>query len=244
MKLKSFAVTTLAASLATASSVPAMAETPPEEQRGAVIGALVGGVAGGPFGAGVGAIVGGGLIGNLVATHRERGELEVSLAETEAAWRAGRAEITRLAGTVMDLDADLQRMVDLNAVAFKRPQLGVQFRTASAEVEEHFEPMLERVAKVLARNPDATVSLAGHADRRGDSRYNHELSLKRANAVKAFLVEQGAGSAQVIVAAYGETRSLKGPGVGEGRTHPDTHSFDRRVVVDIDLDVTSQLATR
>ena len=244
MKLKSVAATAFAVSMTVASAAPAVAETPIEEKRGAMIGAIVGGAAAGPIGAGVGAIFGGGLVGKLVATTRQRGELEVDLAESNAAMRAGRTEIARLSGTVRDLDADLQKMVQLNAVAFKRPQLGVQFSTASAELEAHYEPMLERVAAVLARNPDATVSLAGHADKRGESRYNHELSLERANAVKAYLVEKGAASAQVIVAAYGETRSLSGTGAGNAKTHPDRHSFDRRVVVDIDLDVTSQLATR
>ena len=62
--------------------------------------------------------------------------------------------------------------------------------------------------------------------------------------MKAYLVEKGAQSAQVIVAAYGETRSLaekdkEGSGVAR-----DAHFFDRRVVVDLDLDVPGHLATR
>lgn len=245
MKLKSIAATTLAASLAVASAAPvAAAEGPPEEKRGALVGAIIGGAFGGPIGAGAGAIVGGGLIGNLAATHRERRELQVELAGVTAAATASRAEIARLSGTVQDLDTDLQKMVDVHEVTFKRPQLGVQFRTASARVEPHFAPMLDRVAKVLARNPDATVSLSGHADQRGDAKYNHKLSLERANAVKAYLTAKGAKSAQVIVAAYGETRSVAGSGAKGNGVSRDALFFDRRVVVDVDLDVTAQLATR
>ena len=102
----------------------------------------------------------------------------------------------------------------------------------------------ERTTKIGVRSSGASWRIAGHTDQRRDANYNHKLSLERANAVKAYLVEKGAQSAQVIVAAYGETRSLtekdkKGSGVTR-----DVHFFDRRVVVDFDVDVTAQLTTR
>ena len=45
---------------------------------------------------------------------------------------------------------------------------------------------LEPVVKVLQRDPDATVRVEGHADKRAKStrEYNQRLSERRANAVR------------------------------------------------------------
>ena len=57
-------------------------------------------------------------------------------------------------------------------------------------------------------------------------------------------MEKGAQSAQVIVAAYGETRSLAEKDKEASGVARDAHFFDRRVVVDLDVDVPGHLATR
>ena len=57
-------------------------------------------------------------------------------------------------------------------------------------------------------------------------------------------MEKGAQSAQVIVAAYGEMRSLAEKDKEASGVARDAHFFDRRVVVDLDVDVPGHLATR
>lgn len=67
---------------------------------------------------------------------------------------------------------------------------------------------LQSHAAYLAANADAMVRLEGHADERGTRAYNVALGERRANAVKRYLIVQGAASAQIETVSYGEERPL------------------------------------
>jgi outer membrane protein OmpA-like peptidoglycan-associated protein len=80
--------------------------------------------------------------------------------------------------------------------------------------------------------------LAGFADRRGDDQFNQALSEKRVRRVKRFLVNSGVNSTQVIGTAFGETQPLN------PAESLESNFFDRRVVVELKLDIDRKLATR
>jgi len=50
------------------------------------------------------------------------------------------------------------------------------------------------------------VRLEGHADERGTREYNLALGERRANAVQAYLMSQGAARSQIEVVSYGEEK--------------------------------------
>lgn len=54
----------------------------------------------------------------------------------------------------------------------------------------------------------ASIQVTGHADRAGADAYNMALSLRRANAVKAALVQNGVAEQQIVVQARGEGEPL------------------------------------
>ncbi len=58
----------------------------------------------------------------------------------------------------------------------------------------------------LADNPDLSMRLEGHADDRGTRAYNIGLGERRAQAVKAALMVQGAATGQLTTVSYGEER--------------------------------------
>ena len=69
----------------------------------------------------------------------------------------------------------------------------------------------EPVVKVLRRDPNATVTVEGHADKRKRStrEYNQKLSERRANAVKDYLVEKsGISAANVKAVGFGFDRPV------------------------------------
>lgn len=210
------------ATTASASQTPD--PTLPEERKGAVIGGVVGASVGGPIGAAAGAMVGGGLLGKLVGANRINGELE---AEVGAAQQ-------QLDEQAREFETRLAAMSDeLRAAKAKRatsPRLPIQFRTASSDLEKHYENELAGVARQIARQEGVTVRLAGFADRRGDEDYNLELSKQRVEAVKQFLVRHGVARSRIETAAYGETKP-----VAEEPT-PENHFFDRRVVLQVSVD--------
>ncbi len=68
---------------------------------------------------------------------------------------------------------------------------------------------LDKHAQVLAGDGYMRVRLEGHADERGTREYNLALGERRANAVRAYLVAQGASRSQIEVVSYGEEKPAK-----------------------------------
>jgi outer membrane protein OmpA-like peptidoglycan-associated protein len=62
--------------------------------------------------------------------------------------------------------------------------------------------------KYLEYDPDAKLSVEAHADERGSSPYNQELSERRVQRVKEYLVEQGVPAGKILTAAYGKERPI------------------------------------
>lgn len=65
---------------------------------------------------------------------------------------------------------------------------------------------LDKHARALAADRYLRVRLEGHADERGTREYNLALGERRANAVRAYLVAQGASRSQIEVISYGEEK--------------------------------------
>jgi OOP family OmpA-OmpF porin len=68
---------------------------------------------------------------------------------------------------------------------------GIQFATNSADITPGSKPLLDEAAKVLKEFDELKLEISGHTDTQGPRDHNLELSTKRAEAVKAYLVEQG-----------------------------------------------------
>src|SRR5215467_9104594 len=58
-------------------------------------------------------------------------------------------------------------------------------------------PSLLRLAEVLGQHRDYRVRVTGHTDYVGSANYNDRLAMRRAEAVKEFLVKYGASADQV-----------------------------------------------
>jgi len=66
-----------------------------------------------------------------------------------------------------------------------------------------------REAAAAARaNPNARITVAGHADTSGNSAYNMVLSQRRAEATRQALIADGVNPATITVAAHGEDSLL------------------------------------
>jgi len=77
---------------------------------------------------------------------------------------------------------------------------------------------LDEVADaILKSNPDATIVVEGHTDSAGKAAHNDELSRRRANSVREYLISRGIASEKI--------RSV---GVGSGRPIADNKSADGR----------------
>jgi outer membrane protein OmpA-like peptidoglycan-associated protein len=85
----------------------------------------------------------------------------------------------------------------------------IHFVTNSAEIDSQSEPLLAEIADVLIRKPEIRqVEIQGHTDNRGRPSYNLDLSRRRAEAVRNWLIESGVASSRLQARGYGQERPL------------------------------------
>jgi OOP family OmpA-OmpF porin len=82
----------------------------------------------------------------------------------------------------------------------------VNFATDSAEILPDSIPLLTEIADVLLRNPDIRrVEIQGHTDNRGGREHNMDLSQRRADAVRDWLISAGVESSRLEARGYGDS---------------------------------------
>ena len=86
---------------------------------------------------------------------------------------------------------------------------------------------LEAVAEWFKANPNDSLFLAGHADKRGTPEYNRALGERRALAVREYLVGLGLPAASLYTNSYGSDR----PAV-DGDTE-EAYAKNRRVEIGV-----------
>jgi outer membrane protein OmpA-like peptidoglycan-associated protein len=120
---------------------------------------------------------------NFVDTLRNRKTRSLSLGERE--------EIATIAATKPKID------------------LEIHFHYNSADISKESMASVQELGKALS-NPSlkgSTFVLAGHTDSIGSEPYNQDLSERRADTIKRFLVEKyGIAGANLVTVGYGETK--------------------------------------
>lgn len=147
--------------------------------------------------------------------------------------------------TVADLraaDQRLQQQIDAlsqkhdalvtEMVGRVRVETGAHFEFDDATLPEQDKPLLDDFARVIrGSRSDALITVEGFADPAGSAGYNKRLGMRRAEAVRDYLVSNGGlADAQVRAVSYGEDRNRQ---VRPGATH-EAGRDNRRVSLVID----------
>jgi OOP family OmpA-OmpF porin len=94
----------------------------------------------------------------------------------------------------------------------------IHFDYDKATIKSRSFPLLDQVARVLIEHPEiVSVSIEGHTDALGTDLYNHELSRKRAGAVRDYLERQGVARERMTIQSFGEARPLQANTTEQGR---------------------------
>lgn len=84
------------------------------------------------------------------------------------------------------------------------PSVLVEFNTDESFIEPVFQAQLRELAKQVIDKQGVKLVLAGHTDAEGTAAYNYELGLRRAKAVRDFLIRHGLPVNQMEMISYGE----------------------------------------
>jgi len=93
----------------------------------------------------------------------------------------------------------------------------VFFAHDSYQLEPISEAELNRLYGLMNDNPEIALEVSGHTDNTGTSEYNLELSTKRANAVKDYLVSRGIAQKRIRHVGLGEKMPIATNETPEGR---------------------------
>jgi outer membrane protein OmpA-like peptidoglycan-associated protein len=87
--------------------------------------------------------------------------------------------------------------------------LNIHWATGSATLSPAAKKIIDqKLVSLMKSKPNITVELASHTDSRGSKAYNRDLSQRRADAVKNYLVSKGIAANRIISKGYGESRLL------------------------------------
>ncbi len=73
-------------------------------------------------------------------------------------------------------------------------------------IREDAKPTLNELAENLALNPNIRIQLSSHTDCRGNTRYNEQLSQKRAQSAVDYLISKGIDPVRLEAVGYGENQ--------------------------------------
>ena len=94
---------------------------------------------------------------------------------------------------------------------------GVQFATGTANLNASAREGLARFAGIVASYPGLRFNVEGHTDATGSLATNNELSLRRASAVREYLIGQGIAPERIDVAGLGPSRPIEDNSTDQGR---------------------------
>jgi len=93
----------------------------------------------------------------------------------------------------------------------------IYFATGSAELTGDSEPALKVMEDAFNKYPKLKVEISGHTDNVGDAGTNLELSKKRAESVRNYLVGKQIESSRITVTGFGMNKPVESNDTEEGR---------------------------
>lgn len=84
----------------------------------------------------------------------------------------------------------------------------VYFDTGSSNLDKASRGVVDLVLAESKKRDSRDISVNGHTDRLGDSAFNMQLSLERAQRVRALLLEKGVREEYIFIEYYGECKPI------------------------------------
>jgi len=93
----------------------------------------------------------------------------------------------------------------------------VLFDTGKATLKPGARERLAKVAGIVMAYPDLKLEVEGFTDNVGGEEYNQQLSDRRAQTVRSFLVNQGVPDGNIVSRGYGEAEPIASNSTASGR---------------------------
>lgn len=180
-------------------------------QKGAAIGAGAGGVVGAFIGkaagnTALGAVIGGavgGTAGALIGHNMDKQAAEIKQTVP------GATVVREGEGIIVKFDS------------------GILFDVDKTDLKAAAKTNLTNLSASLSKNPQTNILIVGHTDNTGSDQHNMDLSIRRAEAVKAYIAAAGVDGSRMSTQGRGESEPIADNTTADGR------SQNRRVEIAI-----------
>lgn len=105
-----------------------------------------------------------------------------------------------------DAEEDADYGIDFILAAINKPQVveNIFFDFDKATLRPESKTALDEMAQILRENPNVTIEMGAHTDRKGSDEYNDRLSERRAKSTVDYLISAGIDPARLSWKGYGE----------------------------------------
>ncbi|MEZ4380034.1 MAG: OmpA family protein [Nannocystaceae bacterium] len=107
---------------------------------------------------------------------------------------------------------------------------GIFFEFNSDAIRKRSRPVLDAAVKVLKDYKEIRIEIVGHTDDVGGRDYNLELSRRRAESVRAYLVERGLDASRISTRGAGPDEPISDNSTGRGRA--ENRRIEFKVITD------------
>lgn len=154
--------------------------------------------------------------------------LRCELPESEAQRVRQMASAATPYGSVGEIEVLAREIVETCEMELTRllEASSIEFAPGSARIASSKAALLDLTARAAADCP-GTLRVEGHTDNTGSDELNQDLSRRRAEAVRAALIQRGVAPSRLIAAGYGSAQPLGDNATEEGR------ALNRRIDVRI-----------
>lgn len=103
---------------------------------------------------------------------------------------------------------NLQQWVSDNCETLKKTFSldNIYYDLDQSEIRPDAIPTLDRIAMIMQKNPEISIISASHTDSRATDNYNRQLSLRRGEAARSYLISKGIDGRRIEVKYYGKSR--------------------------------------
>ncbi|HEX4887241.1 MAG TPA: carboxypeptidase regulatory-like domain-containing protein [Luteibaculaceae bacterium] len=129
--------------------------------------------------------------------------------------------------------------IDLTDLVLTKLEVGLVFEVPKIywdfgkwDLRPESSESLLQVYDFLSANPNVDIELSSHTDSRGSAMENLDLSMKRAEATRAFLLQRGVNPSRVTAKGYGESMIRNGC-FDNIECSEEQHQYNRRTEVKI-----------
>jgi outer membrane protein OmpA-like peptidoglycan-associated protein len=100
---------------------------------------------------------------------------------------------------------------------------GIYFDLDKDTIKPRSRPVLDRAVRSSSTSPSVRVEISGHTDSTGSLAYNRDLSRRRAESVKRYLVEHGIDPARIQTRGAGPDEPVDSNRSAAGRAKQSPH---------------------